>query len=90
VDGGRHRGVNTCRTPVTLPGCSPALPWCLALKYTIGLRVDGETERTGIDEAEHAEAGYELTAIFTGSGSPNNRAAALPSSKVPASAGQEG
>ena len=62
----------------------------LALKYTIGLRVDSETERTGIDEAEHAEAGYELTAIFTGSGSPNNRAAALPSSKVPASAGQEG
>jgi len=67
-----------------------ALIIALALKYTIGLRVDGEAERTGIDETEHAEAGYELSAVFTGSGSPNNRAAALPTSKVPASAGQEG
>ncbi|MGH3864618.1 MAG: ammonium transporter [Pseudonocardiaceae bacterium] len=62
----------------------------LALKYTIGLRVDGEAEQTGIDESEHAEAGYELSAIFSGSGSPHNRAAALPTGKVPASAGQEG
>ncbi|HWR46482.1 MAG TPA: ammonia channel protein, partial [Pseudonocardiaceae bacterium] len=62
----------------------------LVLKHTIGLRVDGEAERTGIDETEHAEAGYELSAVFTGSGSTNNRAAALPTSKVPASAGQEG
>jgi Amt family ammonium transporter len=62
----------------------------LGLKYTIGLRVDGEAERAGIDETEHAEAGYELSSIFTGSGSPNNRAAALPTGKVPASAGQEG
>ena len=62
----------------------------LALKYTIGLRVDGEAEQTGIDETEHAEAGYELGTILTGSGLANNRAAALPTSKVPASAGQEG
>jgi Amt family ammonium transporter len=62
----------------------------LVLKYTIGLRVDGEAERTGIDETEHAEAGYELSTIFTGTGSPNSRAAQLPTSKVPASAGQEG
>jgi ammonium transporter, Amt family len=62
----------------------------LALKHTIGLRVDGDAELTGIDETEHAEAGYELSAIFTGSASPDNRAAALPTNKVPASAGQEG
>jgi Amt family ammonium transporter len=62
----------------------------LALKYTIGLRVDGEAEQTGIDETEHAEAGYELGTILTGGGLANNRAAALPTGKVPASAGQEG
>ena len=62
----------------------------LALKRTIGLRVDGEAELTGIDETEHAEAGYELSAIFTGSGLPTHGAAALPTGKVPASAGQEG
>lgn len=62
----------------------------LVLKHTIGLRVDGEAERTGVDETEHAEAGYELSAIFTGSGLPTNGAAALPTGKVPASAGQKG
>jgi len=67
-----------------------ALIIALVLKHTIGLRVDGEAERTGIDETEHAEAGYELSAIFTGSGPSNSRVAALPTSKVPASAGQEG
>ncbi|MGH3856939.1 MAG: ammonium transporter, partial [Pseudonocardiaceae bacterium] len=66
-----------------------ALIIALALKYTMGLRVDDEVERTGIDETEHAEAAYELSTIFTGSVSPN-RADALPTGKVPASAGQEG
>ncbi|MGH3921032.1 MAG: ammonium transporter, partial [Pseudonocardiaceae bacterium] len=61
----------------------------LLLKYTIGLRLDNESELTGIDETEHAEAGYELSAIFTGSG--NSRAAQEASpGKIPASAGQEG
>jgi Amt family ammonium transporter len=63
----------------------------LVLKYTIGLRVDDDAERSGIDETEHAEAGYELSAIPTGSGLLNSRPAhALPVSKVRASAGQEG
>ena len=62
----------------------------LVLKHTIGLRVDGDAERTGIDETEHAEAGYELSVIFTGSGPSTNAAAVLPTGKVPASAGQEG
>jgi ammonium transporter, Amt family len=62
----------------------------LVLKHTIGLRVDSDAEQTGIDETEHAEAGYELSAIFTGSGPPVNRAAVLPMGKAPASAGQEG
>jgi ammonium transporter, Amt family len=62
------------------------------LKYTIGLRVDQEAERTGIDETEHAEAGYELSTIFTtGTGLSNSRpTAALPTSKVPASATRKG
>jgi Amt family ammonium transporter len=31
----------------------------ITIEKTIGFRVDEETERTGIDEAEHAEVGYE-------------------------------
>ncbi|MGH3777132.1 MAG: ammonium transporter [Pseudonocardiaceae bacterium] len=61
----------------------------LVLKYTIGLRLDNDAEQTGIDEIEHAEAGYELSAIFTGSGNSRAAQAASPG-KIPASAGQEG
>lgn len=32
----------------------------LLIKYTIGLRLDRESEATGIDEAEHAETAYDL------------------------------
>jgi Amt family ammonium transporter len=67
-----------------------ALIIALVLKYTVGLRVDRDAEQTGIDETEHAEAGYELSAIFTGSGLPNSRPVPAPTGKVPASAGQEG
>ena len=66
-----------------------ALIIALVLKHTIGLRVDNDTELAGIDETEHAEAGYELSTIYTGSG--NSRAAQEASSgKIPAQAGQEG
>jgi ammonium transporter, Amt family len=34
----------------------------LIVKFTIGLRVTEEDESTGIDEAEHAETGYDLAA----------------------------
>jgi Amt family ammonium transporter len=67
-----------------------ALIIALVLKYTIGLRVDREAEQTGIDETEHAEAGYELSTILTGTGLSNSRPSATPTGKVPASAGQEG
>ena len=33
-----------------------------ALKYTIGLRVDQETEMVGIDESQHAESAYDFAA----------------------------
>jgi ammonium transporter, Amt family len=63
----------------------------LLLKAAIGLRVDDEAELAGIDEAEHAEAGYELTGIRAMAGSPLSHVAeALAPSKVPASAGTEG
>ncbi|HEU0090444.1 MAG TPA: ammonium transporter [Pseudonocardiaceae bacterium] len=71
---------------------SGALIIALLLKYTIGVRVDDEAEATGIDEAEHAEAGYELTGIHTGVGSRISHSAeelAL-GKRVPASAGKEG
>lgn len=32
----------------------------LILKYTMGLRLNPEAEAAGIDEAEHAESGYDL------------------------------
>ncbi len=39
----------------------------LIVKYTIGLRLDRENEATGIDEAEHAETGYDFATAGTGS-----------------------
>ncbi|MGH3942394.1 MAG: ammonium transporter [Pseudonocardiaceae bacterium] len=64
----------------------------LVLKFTIGLRVDDETELAGIDEVEHAEAGYELTGLRTMSGSSPSRATtpAQSSDMIRASAGTEG
>ena len=35
----------------------------LILKYTIGLRLNPEAEASGIDEAEHAESGYDFAVI---------------------------
>ncbi len=37
----------------------------LLLKYTIGLRLNAEDEVTGIDEAEHAESGYDFATDTT-------------------------
>jgi Amt family ammonium transporter len=39
----------------------------LILKYTIGLRLTEEDEVNGIDEAEHAETGYDLVPVGAGS-----------------------
>ncbi|HEX2290447.1 MAG TPA: ammonium transporter, partial [Pseudonocardiaceae bacterium] len=61
----------------------------LVLKYTIGLRLGTDAEQAGIDETEHAEAGYELSSIFTSSGNSRVTQPAAPS-KISASAGQEG
>jgi Amt family ammonium transporter len=38
----------------------------LIVKYTIGLRLDREDEASGIDEAEHAETGYDFATAGTG------------------------
>jgi ammonium transporter, Amt family len=62
----------------------------LVLKYTIGLRLDRDAEQTGIDEVEHAEAGYELSAVFTGGGSNSKHVQPLSAGKVPTSTRQEG
>jgi ammonium transporter, Amt family len=40
----------------------------LAIKYTIGLRTSSESEVDGIDLAEHAESGYDLTPAGGGGG----------------------
>src|ERR1700754_2780618 len=38
----------------------------MIVKYTIGLRITEEDESSGIDEAEHAETGYDLAAVSGG------------------------
>ena len=38
----------------------------LLLHKTIGFRVSEEEERTGVDEAEHAETGYDLGTLGAG------------------------
>jgi ammonium transporter, Amt family len=43
----------------------------LVLKYTIGLRLNVEDEVTGIDEAEHAESGYDFAAATSSSVLPH-------------------
>jgi Amt family ammonium transporter len=39
----------------------------LLLKYTIGLRLDEEDEVNGVDEAEHAETGYDFSTVGSSS-----------------------
>jgi ammonium transporter, Amt family len=39
----------------------------LIVKFTVGLRLTEEDESAGIDEAEHAETGYDLAAVGSGS-----------------------
>lgn len=34
----------------------------LALKYTLGWRIEAEEEETGVDVSEHRESGYDLAA----------------------------
>ncbi|GAA4846940.1 ammonium transporter [Actinomycetospora corticicola] len=60
----------------------------LLIKYTIGFRITAEDESSGIDESEHAESSYDYSGLRSGGGSGSILEAAT--SKVPASAGQEG
>ena len=46
----------------------------LIVKYTIGLRLSEEDEASGVDEADHAETGYDFTTV--GSSSVLGRSAA--------------
>ncbi|GAA5160634.1 ammonium transporter [Pseudonocardia eucalypti] len=50
-------------------GVSLLLAWLV--KVTIGFRVDREVEHTGIDEAEHAESGYDLSTLGATTGRGN-------------------
>ncbi len=61
------------------------------LKVTIGFRASPEAETDSIDDAEHAESGYDFSTIG-GRGAPGLGAHAAPveTSKVPAGAGKEG
>ena len=57
---------NRCSTRRAPPGI--AIVWtgvlttiiALAIKYTIGWRIDGDAEVAGIDAAEHGESAYDL------------------------------
>lgn len=52
------------------------LAWIL--QRTIGLRVDPEVEYGGIDEAEHAESGYELSSMSSSLSSGAGRTTGTP------------
>ncbi|MDL5155962.1 ammonium transporter [Actinomycetospora termitidis] len=60
----------------------------LVIKVTIGFRVSDEDESTGIDESQHAESSYDYSGLRSSGGHSSILDAAT--SKVPASAGQEG
>ncbi len=66
-----------------------------ALKFTIGLRVTDEDEKTGIDETEHAETGYDFSSLRGGGGLGSSRPAPDTSTQsardhaAPATAGKE-
>jgi Amt family ammonium transporter len=70
---------------VTVYSFTIAAILALVIKYTIGLRTSPETEVDGIDLAEHAESGYDLTPAgggggggafaMAGIGTPSNTAA---------------
>ncbi|MGW5052176.1 ammonium transporter [Actinokineospora sp. NPDC004072] len=62
-----------------------AIGW--VLNKAIGFRISPEAEATGIDEAEHAESGYEFSSL-RGGGSSLGRTADVLAAKVPA--GKEG
>ncbi|MDQ3403522.1 MAG: ammonium transporter [Actinomycetota bacterium] len=58
------------------------------IQKTIGFRVSADAEATGIDEAEHAESGYEFSSPRRGGGSSLDRTADMLAHKV--SANREG
>jgi Amt family ammonium transporter len=51
---------------VSVYSCVMAILIALAVKYTVGLRVSPEAESEGIDVAEHAESGYDLSTASGG------------------------
>jgi ammonium transporter, Amt family len=73
-------------------GVSLLLAWLV--RRTVGFRVDREVEFSGIDEAEHAESGYDLTTLGgTARGESGVLGAAVGSAggtARPATRGQEG
>ncbi|MCD2193651.1 ammonium transporter [Actinomycetospora endophytica] len=63
------------------------------INKTIGFRVSEEEESAGIDEAEHAETGYDFTGLFAGGGALEQAIGHPPQQAAPpagAPTGQEG
>jgi ammonium transporter, Amt family len=60
----------------------------LALKFTIGLRINDDDEIDGVDETEHAETAYDFSTLRGSGGLGTPRPDA--STAVPAHAGKEG
>ena len=78
------------RNAVAVLGYSFVLTLIIAfvIQKTIGFRVSADAEATGIDEAEHAESGYEFSSPRRGGGSSLDRTADMLAHKV--SANREG
>ncbi|WP_207787030.1 ammonium transporter [Actinomycetospora cinnamomea] len=59
------------------------------LKATMGLRIDDDSEATGIDEGEHAESGYDFSSLRGGSSLGSSHSALSAPTQVSATAGKE-
>ncbi|MGI8799487.1 MAG: ammonium transporter [Pseudonocardia sp.] len=62
----------------------------LLIKYTIKFRVTEEAEVDSIDEALHAESGYDFSTLGGSGGGTGGSIGAPSTTKVPATAGKEG
>nr|WP_093337478.1 ammonium transporter [Pseudonocardia ammonioxydans] len=67
--GAAQLGIQTVAVLATIAYCAVVTAIiALVVKAVLGLRIDDEAEQAGIDEAEHAETGYEFSGLRGGGG----------------------
>ena len=67
--GAAQLGIQTVAVLATIVYCAVVTAIiALVVRAVLGLRIDDEAEQAGIDEAEHAETGYEFSGLRGGGG----------------------